>query len=190
MFIINDILDYSKIEADKMTFEEVQFSLSKTVSYVIELLSPNAKEKKIKLLYDIEPKINDNLIGDPTKLSQIILNLINNALKFTKNGNVSVIAKLENLEDKIAILYFEITDTGIGIPADKLETVFDSFSQGSIEVHRKYGGTGLGLTICRKIIEQHDGKIWAESVLGQGSTFSFTIPLTPFAPPILDNPNL
>lgn len=175
MFIINDILDYSKIEADKMTFEEVQFSLSKTVSYVIELLSPNAKEKKIKLLYDIEPKINDDLIGDPTKLSQILVNLVGNALKFTEKGYVEVVVT-EMLETETdSLIKFSVIDTGIGIPKDKIGSIFESFNQASNETTRKYGGTGLGLTITRKLVELQGGKITVESVVEEGSEFSFSL---------------
>ena len=124
---------------------------------------------------EIDDAIPDNLIGDPTKLSQIILNLINNALKFTQNGNVNVIAKLFAQEDENATVYFEIVDTGIGIPEDKLQTVFESFSQGSIEVNRKYGGTGLGLTIVKKLIELLGGEIKLKSEVGKGSTFTFKL---------------
>ena len=124
---------------------------------------------------EIDPEIPDYLIGDSTKLSQIILNLINNALKFTKDGDIKVIVNLIELEYEEAVLYFEITDTGIGIPEDKLATVFDSFSQGSIEVNRKYGGTGLGLTIVKKLIKMLGGKIKLKSIVNEGSSFSFKL---------------
>lgn len=175
MFIINDILDFSKIEANKMTFEAVNFSLSKTVNYVIELLCPNAKEKKIKLLYEIDPNINDNLIGDPTKLSQILVNLIGNALKFTEKGYVEVIVT-EMLETETdSLIKFSVVDTGIGIPNDKIDSIFESFNQASNETTRKYGGTGLGLTITRKLVELQGGKITVESVVSKGSEFSFSL---------------
>lgn len=175
MFIINDILDFSKIEANKMTFEAVNFSLSKTVNYVIELLCPNAKEKKIKLLYDIDPDINDNLIGDPTKLSQILVNLVGNALKFTEKGYVEVVVT-EMLETETdSLIKFSVIDTGIGIPKDKIDSIFESFNQASNETTRKYGGTGLGLTITRKLVELQGGKITVESVVSKGSEFSFSL---------------
>ena len=175
MFIINDILDFSKIEANKMTFEAVNFSLSKTVNYVIELLCPNAKEKKIKLLYDIDPNINDNLIGDPTKLSQILVNLVGNALKFTEKGYVEVVVT-EMLEtESDSLIKFSVIDTGIGIPKDKIDSIFESFNQASNETTRKYGGTGLGLTITRKLVELQGGKIAVESVVSKGSEFSFSL---------------
>ena len=175
MFIINDILDFSKIEANKMTFETVNFSLSKTVNSVIELLYPNAKEKKIKLLYDIDPDINDNLIGDPTKLSQILVNLVGNALKFTEKGYVEVVVT-EMLETETdSLIKFSVIDTGIGIPKDKIDSIFESFNQASNETTRKYGGTGLGLTITRKLVELQGGKITVESVVSKGSEFSFSL---------------
>ena len=175
MFIINDILDFSKIEANKMTFETVNFSLSKTVNSVIELLYPNAKEKKIKLLYDIDPDINDNLIGDPTKLSQILVNLVGNALKFTEKGYVEVVVT-EMLESETdSLIKFSVIDTGIGIPKDKIDSIFESFNQASNETTRKYGGTGLGLTITRKLVELQGGKITVESVVSKGSEFSFSL---------------
>lgn len=175
MFIINDILDFSKIEANKVTFEAVNFSLSKTVNSVIELLYPNAKEKKIKLLYDIDPDINDNLIGDPTKLSQILVNLVGNSLKFTEKGYVEVVVT-EMLETETdSLIKFSVIDTGIGIPKDKIDSIFESFNQASNETTRKYGGTGLGLTITRKLVELQGGKITVESVVSKGSEFSFSL---------------
>lgn len=175
MFIINDILDFSKIEANKVTFEAVNFSLSKTVNSVIELLYPNAKEKKIKLLYDIDPDINDNLIGDPTKLSQILVNLVGNSLKFTEKGYVEVVVT-EMLETETdSLIKFSVIDTGIGIPKDKMDSIFESFNQASNETTRKYGGTGLGLTITRKLVELQGGKITVESVVSKGSEFSFSL---------------
>ena len=175
MFIINDILDFSKIEANKMTFEAVNFSLSKTVNYVIELLFLNAKEKKIKLLSNIDPNINDNLIGDPTKLSQILMNLVGNALKFTEKGYVEMVVT-EMLEtESDSLIKFSVIDTGIGIPEDKIDSIFESFNQASNETTRKYGGTGLGLTITRKLVELQGGKITVESVVSKGSEFSFSL---------------
>ena len=175
MVIINDILDFSKIEADKMTLEEVDFSLSKTVNSVIELLFQNASEKKIKLLCDIDPLIEDNLIGDPTKLIQILLNLVGNALKFTEKGFVELIVTKVEESDFDTSLRFVIIDTGIGIPSDKIDSIFESFNQASNETTRKYGGTGLGLTITKKLVELQGGKISVESTIGKGSEFSFSL---------------
>ena len=175
MFIINDILDFSKIEADKMTFEEANFSLSKTVNSVIELLVQNAKEKKLKLLCDIDPKIDDNLVGDPTKLTQILLNLVGNALKFTEKGFVELIVTEVQGTESDCLLKFLVVDTGIGIPKDKIDSIFESFNQASNETTRKYGGTGLGLTITKKLVELQGGNITVESTISKGSEFSFSL---------------
>lgn len=175
LIIINDILDFSKIDADKMTFEDVNFSLSKTINAVVELLSPISNEKKIKLLCEIDPQINDFLIGDSTKLSQILINLVGNALKFTEKGYVELIVSQEKESELVSFLRFTIVDTGIGIPKDKLDSIFDSFNQASNETSRKFGGTGLGLTITRKLIELQGGKINVESEVGKGSEFSFLL---------------
>ncbi|WP_367771025.1 response regulator [Flavobacterium sp. WC2421] len=175
MVIINDILDLSKIEADKMTFESIEFSLSKTVNSVIELLSPLSNEKKVILKSTIDPKINDALIGDPTRLSQILINLVGNALKFTEQGQVELVVNQEKKADKSTLVLFNVIDTGIGIPEDKIDAIFESFNQASNETTRKFGGTGLGLTITRKLIELQGGSIKVKSELLKGSEFSFGI---------------
>ena len=172
---INEILEINKIDSHKSEVEYTSFNLKKLLEDIKHSLKELAVVNNNNFNLEVDAAIPDYLIGDPTKLSQIILNLINNALKFTKNGNVTVITNLSTLEDKKATLYFEITDTGIGIPEDKLASVFDSFSQGSIEVNRKYGGTGLGLTIVKKLIKILGGHIKLKSVLGEGSTFSFKL---------------
>ncbi|MFV5701985.1 response regulator [Flavobacterium sp. XS2P12] len=175
LVIINDILDFSKIDADKMTFEDVNFSLSKNINSVIELLSPISKEKKIKLLYEIDPQISDFLIGDPTRLSQILINLVGNALKFTEKGYVELTVSQEKESEFDTSLRFTVIDTGIGIPKDKIDSIFESFNQASNETTRKFGGTGLGLTITRKLIELQGGTVTVESEVSKGSAFSFLI---------------
>ena len=175
MVVINDILDFSKIEADKMIFEEVNFSLSKNIKAVMELFSPIAKEKNIKLISNIDSQINDFLIGDPTRLSQILINLIGNALKFTDKGYVELIVSQVKETETETFLQFAIIDTGIGIPQDKIDSIFESFNQASNETTRKFGGTGLGLTITRKLIELQGGSITVESEVEKGSKFSFLI---------------
>jgi signal transduction histidine kinase len=172
---INEILEINKIESHNIEIEYTIFNVKQLLTDIQNSLKELAFVNNNNFTLEIDPDIPDYLIGDPTKLSQIILNLINNALKFTKNGDVGIIAKLEALEHPTATLYFEITDTGIGIPEDKLVSVFDSFSQGSIEVNRKYGGTGLGLTIVKKLTQILGGQIELSSVVGQGSTFSFAL---------------
>ena len=170
---INEILEINKIESHKVQIKHSSFNLKKLLKNIQNSLKELALVNDNRFIFEIDPAIPDYLIGDSTKLSQIILNLINNALKFTKNGVVTVIAKLDTRTDKKATIYFEITDTGIGIPEDKLHSVFDSFSQGSIEVNRKYGGTGLGLTIVKKLTKILGGQIKLKSTVGKGSTFYF-----------------
>ena len=170
---INEILEINKIESHKVQIEHSSFNLKKLLKNIQYSLKELALVNDNRFIFEIDPAIPDYLNGDITKLSQIILNLINNALKFTKSGVVTVIAKLDSKTDKKATIHFEITDTGIGIPEDKLHSVFDSFSQGSIEVNRKYGGTGLGLTIVKKLTKILGGQIKLKSTGGKGSTFSF-----------------
>ncbi|TDP00788.1 ATP-binding protein [Flavobacterium sp. 245] len=172
---INEILEINKIDSTKVEVEYISFNLKELLFNIQSSLKELATANKNYFNLEIDETIPDNLIGDPTKLSQIILNLINNALKFTQNGHVNVIAKLYAIEEENATVYFEIVDTGIGIPEDKLQTVFESFSQGSIEVNRKYGGTGLGLTIVKKLIELLGGEIKLKSEVGKGSTFTFRL---------------
>ena len=175
MVVINDILDFAKIEADKMIFEEVNFSMSNNIKAVIELLSPIAKDKKIKLIFDIDSQIKDFLIGDPTRLSQILINLIGNALKFTDKGYVELMVSQVKETETATFLQFAIIDSGLGIPRDKIDSIFESFNQASNETTRKFGGTGLGLTITRRLIELQGGSISVESEIGKGSKFSFLI---------------
>lgn len=172
---INEILEINKIDSSKIEIEKISFDLKALLNNIQNSLKELAAANNNHFLLEIDDAIPDNLIGDTTKLSQIILNLINNALKFTQNGKVTVIAKLHALENEKATVYFEITDTGIGIPKDKQKKVFESFSQGSVEVNRKYGGTGLGLTIVKKLIHLLGGKIHLESEVGKGSTFNFKL---------------
>ncbi|MEP6931464.1 MAG: ATP-binding protein [Flavobacterium sp.] len=172
---INEILEINKIDSTKVEIENISFNLKELLFNIQSSLKELAAANKNYFNLEIDETIPDNLIGDPTKLSQIILNLINNALKFTQNGQVSVIAKLYDSEEDSAVVYFEIVDTGIGIPEDKLQTVFESFSQGSVEVNRKYGGTGLGLTIVKKLIELLGGEIKLKSEVDKGSTFTFKL---------------
>ena len=175
MVVINDILDFSKIEAEKMIFEEVNFSLSKNIKGVMELFSPIAKEKNIKLIANIDSQINDFLVGDPTRLSQILINLVGNALKFTDKGYVELnVSQLKETKTE-TFLEFAIVDTGVGIPQDKISSIFESFNQASNETTRKFGGTGLGLTITRRLIELQGGSIKVESEVEKGSKFSFLI---------------
>ncbi|TRX36555.1 response regulator [Flavobacterium sp. ZT3R18] len=172
---INDILEINKIESNKLEIEYINFNLKQLLGDIQNSLKEIATINNNTFLLKIDSAVPENLIGDPTKLSQIFMNLINNALKFTNNGTVSVITKLRSYQNDNAIVYFQIIDTGIGIPEDKLKTVFKSFSQGSVEINRKFGGTGLGLTIVKKLVRILGGQIKLKSIVGQGTTFSFEL---------------
>jgi signal transduction histidine kinase len=170
---INEILEINRIESTNVQAEEIHFNLKLLLENIQNSLRELAHSNNNKYIIEIDETIPDHLLGDPTKLSQIFINLINNALKFTKNGEVKVIAKLESKDDETAYINFKIVDTGIGIPEDKQESIFDSFAQGSIEINRKYGGTGLGLNIVKKLIDILGGEIRLDSKIGRGSTFYF-----------------
>ncbi|HEU5048096.1 MAG TPA: response regulator [Rickettsiales bacterium] len=173
--IINDILDFSKIEAGKLLLEPVQFDLNSLVMEVTDLFSLKTQESGIELLVEFAPDLPRHLIGDPTRLRQILINLVGNALKFTKQGYVLIRAWGETAPDKKARLYFEIEDSGIGIPRDKLGYIFNKFSQAEESTTRRFGGTGLGLTICRKLTDMMQGSIDVRSELGKGSVFFFDV---------------
>jgi signal transduction histidine kinase/ActR/RegA family two-component response regulator len=172
---INDILHINKIDANKLEPMSMEFNLKKVLNEVIDSLFQSAKANNTKISLDFDPAIPDHLLSDPIKLSQIFMNLIGNAIKFTKNGEVQVIARLqEKVEDKVT-LYFEVKDNGIGISEEKLQSIFDGFEQGSIQINREYGGTGLGLTIVKSLLGLFDSKIQLNSKLGQGSSFFFEL---------------
>jgi len=174
--IINDILDFSKIESGKMTLESHPFLVGRCVEDTLELFAAKAANAKIHLLYFIEEDVPESLEGDVTRFRQILANLISNALKFTQQGEV-VISIKQVIQHQQKFLQVAVRDTGIGIPADKLDRLFKSFSQVDSSTTRQYGGTGLGLVICKRLCELMGGHIWVESKAGQGSTFYFTLPL-------------
>ena len=179
--LINDILDLSKIEARRLEFEQVSFELSKVLSAVIDLQSLPAAERYLGLHLTIDPQADLRVVGDPGRLRQVLLNLVNNALKFTLEGEVSVEVKvIDKSTDKVSV-QFEVRDTGIGIPADKIDKIFDVFTQVEASTTRRFGGTGLGLTIVRKLVEGMGGQIAVESTPDVGSRFWFTLTL-PLAP--------
>ena len=175
--LINDILDFSKIEAGKIEFEASAFSLSELVNGIERTLGLNASEKDIEFKCQIDPKIPDLLIGDSTRISQILNNLVSNAIKFTLDGSVILEAKLVMAAHAEVTIHVQVTDTGIGIPKDKLGIIFDNFSQASSDTTRKFGGTGLGLAITKKLLEMHGSQIEVESTIDRGSVFSFTLTL-------------
>lgn len=173
--LINDILDFSKIEANKLELEYQGFSLVEAVEDVLDLLSAKANAKQLELLYMLDERAPKAIKGDITRLRQILVNLVGNAIKFTDRGEVLVLVEQKEVEGK-TMLEFAVKDTGIGIPKDRLNRLFKSFSQVDASTTRKYGGTGLGLAICKKLTELMGGQIWVESESGQGTTFYFTIP--------------
>ena len=173
--IINDILDLSKAHSGKMTFEEADFNISNLLSSVTELLQSKVDEKNLKLVNDFDANIPEILMGDAVRLNQIIFNLVGNAIKFTEKGEIRLITNLVRLDDKAVALKFSVKDTGIGIPEDRLSNIFESFSQGSTEITRKYGGTGLGLNIVKELVELQGGIVSVESQVGKGSVFSFIL---------------
>ncbi len=175
LVIINDILDFSKIEAGKMNFEQVPFRMTDMVAHTIELFQTKADEKSIRLVQEIDPQVPAALIGDPTRLSQILNNLVSNAIKFTDKGDVTVRLGLRSKRDQDVTIDFEVRDSGIGIPEKSLDSIFESFTQASSDTTRKFGGTGLGLTIVKKLIELQGGAITVRSKVGQGTTFAFHI---------------
>jgi PAS domain S-box-containing protein len=175
MTLINDILDFSKIESGKMELEENPFEVKECIEDAFELLAPEAVKKRLDLLHLIQSEVPDFIIGDVTRLRQVLVNLVNNAIKFTEKGEVFVGVEKIFQEDNIITLQFSVKDTGIGIPEDKVDKIFQSFSQGDSSTTRKYGGTGLGLAICKRIVELMGGKIWVENRKEEGSTFYFTM---------------
>ncbi|NND71454.1 MAG: response regulator [Rhodothermales bacterium] len=175
--IINDILDFSKIEAGRVEFEVKPFSLRSCVEGSVDLLAAKAAEKRIDLYCNIDPRINDSLVGDSTRIRQIIVNLVSNAVKFTKKGEVAVSVRRGQGEGKDGLIDICVRDTGIGIPAEKQSRLFKAFSQADSSTTRKYGGTGLGLAISKRLVELMGGKIWVESEMGKGSAFRFSVPL-------------
>ncbi|MBN2009017.1 response regulator [candidate division KSB1 bacterium] len=178
--LLNDILDFSKIEAGRLELEEIDFDLRKVFETAVTTLAIQANTKKLELLLNIAPDVPHALKGDPGRLRQIVVNLIGNAIKFTEKGEIVVQVQLaEHKKDGFIGIHVAVKDTGIGIPADKVNKIFESFSQVDASTTRKYGGTGLGLTISQKLSELMDGQIWVESEFGCSSTFQFTAYLKP-----------
>src|SRR5262245_40239028 len=173
--IINDILDFSKIESGKLDLERTAFVLRDCVEEALDLLGSKASEKELDLGYIIDEQTPAGIVGDVTRLRQILVNLVANALKFTARGGVFVSVTSRKLTDSTHELQFAVKDTGIGIPADRMDRLFESFSQVETSTSRHYGGTGLGLAICKRLCEMMNRRIWVESEPGHGSTFYFTL---------------
>lgn len=175
LVLINDILDFSKIEAGKIEFEEVDFSLRELISNIKHATVQKAQEKGIRLKLMIDDDMPEAVVGDPVRLGQIITNLVSNGIKFTDRGRVTICATLVSTNELKTTVNFEVKDTGIGIPDDKREAIFESFTQASSDTTRKYGGTGLGLTITRRLLELQGSQIHLKSKEGEGSVFSFDL---------------
>jgi PAS domain S-box-containing protein len=173
--IINDILDFSKIEAGKLDIESVEFDLDEVLEKLSSLTALKAEEKGLELLFTRGPAVPDSLVGDPLRLGQILINLTNNAMKFTESGEVVVAAEVEERRDNQVLLRFTVRDTGIGLSQEQIRRLFQSFAQADGSTTRKYGGTGLGLAICKRLSELMGGRIWVESEPGKGSSFIFTV---------------
>jgi len=176
LVIVNDILDLSKLEADKMTFEEVDFNLQDTIQSAVAAFIPKAIEKGIELKTSFPAQLPEYINGDPVRMIQIINNLLGNAVKFTEKGFVSLTLLIAEQNHEYMVLEFSIRDSGIGIPSHKIASIFDNFSQAGTDTARKYGGTGLGLSITQRLIEKQNGMIHVESIPDEGSTFTFRLP--------------
>jgi signal transduction histidine kinase/ActR/RegA family two-component response regulator len=174
--IINDILDFSKIEAGKLAIEDAPFNLNEVTNNLLELMGPQVKEKGLVLELHQQEEISKHLIGDAVRLNQILLNLLSNALKFTQEGGITLSMDLMKKEDKTLFLQFKVKDTGIGIKKEKQETIFDSFTQAEGDTTRKFGGTGLGLTIVKMLVQLMKGNVCLESEPGIGTTFIVDLP--------------
>jgi two-component system sensor histidine kinase/response regulator len=176
LLLLNDILDFSKIEAGKLDFETIDFRLRDTLDDTLKTLCLQAQKKGIELACSIPPDVPDGLRGDPTRFRQIVVNLLGNAVKFTSEGEVVIQVQTQDVSEDEVVLHIAVRDTGVGIPLEKQQVVFEAFTQTDSSTTRKYGGTGLGLAISSRLVNRLGGKIWVESQPGRGSTFHFTAP--------------
>src|SRR5476651_2717554 len=195
--LINDILDLSKVEASQLELERTGFSLNDLLEKVVEMVAVRAQEKGLALVCEIAPNVPTDLVGDPTRLRQVLLNLLGNAIKFTESGEVSLRVTQGGDSSVPTALRFTVSDTGIGIPDEKLGQVFERFTQADSSTTRRFGGSGLGLTISKRLVELMGGRIWVESEVGEGSVFAFAVPLEiwaaanrPTAAPVGTGPEL
>ncbi|MES2975451.1 MAG: response regulator [Pseudomonadota bacterium] len=191
--IINDILDFSKVEAGKMGIEQIDFEVEKVLDNVSALLNEKSSAKGLELVYDIAPDVPRDLVGDPMRIGQILINFANNAVKFTPQGEIVLSARVKERSDTDVLLQFSVRDTGIGMKPEQMEPLFQSFQQADTSTTRKFGGTGLGLAISRKLATLMGGEVGVESEYGKGSTFWFTVRLgvsTLVRPTLLPNPDL
>ncbi|MBF0483186.1 MAG: PAS domain S-box protein [Candidatus Omnitrophica bacterium] len=172
--LLNDILDLSRVEAGKITLEHIEMHLPNVVKNICKGLAVIAKDKNLELVLNVASDVPELILGDPVRIRQIIINLINNAIKFTPHGQIRTIIKVEQRKGNKVVLRFAVQDDGIGIAADKIDKIFEVFTQAEDSTARRYGGTGLGLAISKRLVEMMEGRIWVESVEGKGSTFLFT----------------
>jgi PAS domain S-box-containing protein len=186
--VINDILDFSKIEAGKIDFEMIDFDIRETLEMIMKTLAFRADEKRLELLCDIDPEVPDGIQGDSTRLRQVVVNLIGNAIKFTDAGEVALKLRVTQGEDGEQLLHFTVSDTGVGIPLEKQKSIFDPFSQADTSTTRKFGGTGLGLSISVRLVQMMGGHMWVESKPGVETKFHFTLPLVLAAEPVKASP--
>ena len=174
LLLINDILDFSKIEAGKLELEDVPFRIRERVGDIMKSVALRAHAKGLELACHVQPEVPDTMLGDPARLGQVIVNLVGNATKFTEQGEIVLDVGVESMSDEEIVLHFVVSDTGVGIPDDKRDMIFDAFAQADSTTTRKYGGTGLGLAICARLVALMGGRIWVESEVGKGSRFHFT----------------
>lgn len=176
LVVINDILDFSKIEAGKMEIDQVNFSLAQLMKDALRSVEPRINQKGLGLKLDMDESIPEFVLGDPVRLNQILMNLIGNAIKFTREGEIAIQLSMRNSTDEAPLVRFEVRDTGIGIEAEKQQLIFESFTQAATDIQRKHGGTGLGLAITKKLVEMMGGTIAVESTVGEGALFYFDLP--------------
>lgn len=186
--VVNDILDFSKVEAGQIELEHITFSIKKTIEEVVKMLKFKSDQKDLHLKYEVSDKLPSFLVGDPLRIKQILINLINNAIKFTDKGGINILCELVSINLKKAKLKFSVTDTGIGISEEAKNRLFESFTQADASTTRKFGGTGLGLAISKSLSEMMNGEIGVESNVGEGSSFWFTIHLDLASGNYLKNP--
>ena len=182
--LMNDVLDLSKIEADKIELEFISFALREGIEDWIQTFATKAAQKEIELLCQIDPNVPEQVTGDPNRIRQVITNLLNNALKFTDHGEVGLSVTVQRIDGQWSTVRFEVHDTGVGIPADRMDRLFQAFSQIDAATTRKYGGSGLGLAISKRLVELMGGQIEVHSVVDRGTSFVFTVPLQRDEPPV------
>jgi PAS domain S-box-containing protein len=185
--LINDVLDFSKIEAGKLSLDPTEFNLRELMANTLKPLAVRASMKGPEIVLGVKPGVPEHLIGDGGRLRQVIVNLVENAIKFTRRGEIAVGVDIESRQGENLLLHFSIRDTGIGIPAEKQKVIFDAFTQADSSMTREYGGTGLGLTISSRLVQMMGGKIWVQSVVGEGSTFHFTARLGQTKAPVTES---